>query len=146
MILISHRGNVSGPMDSWENEPTYIDLAISKGYDVEVDVWIINRIPYLGHDKPLYGMDFKFFEERSDKLWIHCKNMEAFKYFIKIKEFNIFYHTEEKVVLTSKGIPWYYTGEDSSGGICVLPELHNNLVPEKSIGICSDYIEKFVDI
>ena len=39
MILISHRGNINGKFKSWENEPTYIDKAISEGYDVEVDVW-----------------------------------------------------------------------------------------------------------
>jgi hypothetical protein len=27
MILISHRGNIDGKFESWENEPTYIDKA-----------------------------------------------------------------------------------------------------------------------
>jgi hypothetical protein len=42
MKLIAHRGNINGIMDSLENEPTYIDLAIQKGYDVEVDLWLIS--------------------------------------------------------------------------------------------------------
>ena len=60
MILISHRGNTDGKFESWENEPTYIDKAISEGYDVEVDVWFVDNVLYLGHDKPDYGVDFRW--------------------------------------------------------------------------------------
>jgi len=38
MILISHRGNINGRLESYENAPNYIDSAISKGYDVEIDI------------------------------------------------------------------------------------------------------------
>ena len=81
MKLISHRGNINGRMESMENEPTYIDLAISKGYEVEVDVWYKDNILWLGHDKPDYGVDFKWFRDRIDKLWIHCNNIEAMEFF-----------------------------------------------------------------
>ena len=37
-ILISHRGNVTGPNSDRENHPDYIDRAIEKGFDVEVDI------------------------------------------------------------------------------------------------------------
>jgi len=57
MILISHRGNINGKFESYENEPTYIDLALSKGYDVEIDVWYVDGLLYLGHDKPQYGIE-----------------------------------------------------------------------------------------
>ena len=40
MILISHRGNTNGKFESYENEPMYIDKAISDGFDVEIDVWM----------------------------------------------------------------------------------------------------------
>ena len=39
MILISHRGNIDGPNPKLENSPEYIQLAMEKGFDVEVDVW-----------------------------------------------------------------------------------------------------------
>ena len=39
MILISHRGNLNGPKPDQENSPNYINNAISKGYNVEIDVW-----------------------------------------------------------------------------------------------------------
>ena len=38
MLLISHRGNLNGIQKKRENSPTYINEALSKGYDVEVDV------------------------------------------------------------------------------------------------------------
>ena len=38
MILISHRGNISGKNVSLENNPNYIKDAIYLGYNVEVDV------------------------------------------------------------------------------------------------------------
>lgn len=47
MILISHRGNLYGENFLDENNPSYIDVAISKGYDVEVDVWCIKENIFL---------------------------------------------------------------------------------------------------
>ena len=70
MLLIAHRGNTNGRFESWENEPTYIDKAINEGFDVEIDVWFVGGILYLGHDKPDYGVDTRWLIERSDKLWI----------------------------------------------------------------------------
>ncbi len=74
MIYIAHRGNTNGRFESYENEPTYIDLAIKKGFDVEIDVWFIDGILYLGHDEAQYGSDFRWFRDRLSKIWIHCKN------------------------------------------------------------------------
>jgi hypothetical protein len=54
MILISHRGNLNGKDVDNENNPLYIDRALGKGYDVEVDVWYVNGKWYLGHDEPTY--------------------------------------------------------------------------------------------
>ena len=42
MILIAHRGNISGIDDARENSPKYISEALNIGYDVEVDVWHCN--------------------------------------------------------------------------------------------------------
>lgn len=142
MILISHRGNISGRFENWENEPTYISSAISKGYIVEIDVWYKNRMFWLGHDKPDYGINQSLLDGWGENIWIHAKNLEAFKR-LSEQRYHVFYHTIEPVVITSRGHSWYYTGLDSSGGICVLPELHDFNVPTGSTGICSDYIEKF---
>ena len=43
MIFISHRGNTDRIKKDLENTQRYIDLAISKGYEVEVDIWCIEK-------------------------------------------------------------------------------------------------------
>ena len=43
MYLISHRGNVNGKNPDRENSPLYIKAALTLGYDVEVDVWYIDK-------------------------------------------------------------------------------------------------------
>lgn len=144
MILISHRGNIDGPMESWENEPTYIDLAINKGFDVEVDVWYVEKILYLGHDKPQYGVDPRWFRDRLTKLWIHCKNVEAILFFNRNKYlFNYFWHENDTVTLTSHNHIWAYPGKQPiENSIAVMPELHTDDL-SRCKGICSDYIKNY---
>ena len=60
MYFISHRGNTLGPDISKENSVDYINDAIKKGYDVEIDVWFEKENFYLGHDKPTYLVDDKY--------------------------------------------------------------------------------------
>jgi len=145
MKLISHRGNINGRFESYENEPNYIDLSISRGYDVEIDVWYKDNILYLGHDNPQYGIDLKWIIDRISNLWIHCKNIDALLY---IKEceysFNYFWHQEDDVTITSKGFFWTYPGKQlTNNSIAVMPEVKNFSNIESSFGICSDYIEKY---
>jgi hypothetical protein len=144
MKLISHRGNLNSRFEGWENEPTYVDLAISKGYDVEVDVWYVDGNLYLGHDKPQYDVDFRWFSDRIGKLWIHCKNIEALSFFRNLRyEFNYFWHETDTVTLTSLNHIWAYPGKQPiEGSIAVMPEINNDDTT-KCIGICSDYIEKY---
>jgi hypothetical protein len=142
MILIAHRGNINGPMESCENEPTYIDTAIKKGFDVEVDVWYIDGQLYLGHDKPQYGIDFRWFRDRLTKLWVHCKNIEAILFFKDNQyPFNYFWHENDTITLTSLNHIWAYPSKQPiKKSIAVMPEIHNDDITE-CIGICSDYIE-----
>jgi hypothetical protein len=144
MILISHRGNTNGKFESWENEPTYIDKAMSKGYDVEVDVWYKNSTLWLGHDKPDYGVDFKWFRDRLSKLWVHCKNIEAVLYFKECGyDINFFWHETDTLTLTSNGYIWVYPGKQPiKNSISVMPEINNDNTID-CLGICSDYIEKY---
>jgi hypothetical protein len=144
MILIAHRGNVNGRIDSYENEPTYIDLAIKKGYDVEVDVWCKDNMLWLGHDEPQYGVNLQFFKNRILNLWIHCKNIEALNYFKIIQyKFNYFWHETDTITLTSLNHIWAYPGKQPIlNSIAVMPELNNDDI-SKCLGICSDYVEKY---
>jgi hypothetical protein len=147
MILISHRGNINGRFESYENEPAYIDLAMSKGYDVEVDVWFRDNILWLGHDSPQYGVDFRWFRDRISKIWIHCKNIEAVNYFNDCHyEFNYFWHEGDTLSLTSKNYIWAYPGKQPiKDSIAVLPEVNDDTL-ELCMGICSDYVERYENI
>ena len=149
MILISHRGNTNGRLESWENEPTYIDKAIKDGFDVEVDVWYTKTeefgwMLFLGHDKPQYGVDYEWFVNRIDRLWIHCKNIEAIGWFSKHEyNYNYFWHEEDTLTLTSKRFIWAYPGKQPiKRSIAVMPELYDDDVSE-CVGVCSDYVKNY---
>ena len=148
MILISHRGNINGKNVERENHPSYIDEAIEAGYDVEIDVWYLGGRLFLGHDSAQYVVDIHWLENRSNKLWIHCKNMDALSYFNEYEwkqsiQFNYFSHDVDMGVLTSHSYIWSTNLCDR--GILVLPEVFNNEPNEGTIGICSDVIEKYKD-
>lgn len=148
MILISHRGNIDGRFESYENEPTYIDLAISKGYDVEIDVWFVDGILFLGHDSPEYGINFRWIRDRISKLWVHCKNIDAL-YFLKTSgyEINYFWHQSDDVTITSKGHFWTFPGKRlTQNSIACMPEICEFENIEQAFGICSDYIKKFENL
>ena len=137
MILISHRGNLNGKDIENENNPLYIDRALGKGYDVEIDVWYENGKWYLGHDKPQYEIEFDYL--RNKKLWCHAKNIEALNLMLD-DDIHCFWHQEDDVTLTSCGFIWTYPGKKlTEKSICVLPE-KNNEIPKKAFGICSDYV------
>ena len=147
MILISHRGNINGKFDSFENEPTYIDKAISEGYEVEVDVWYKDKMLWLGHDNPDYGIDFRWFRDRISKLWVHCKNVEAVLYFKECGyDINYFWHEEDTLTLTSHNYLWVYPGKQPiEKSIAVMPEINNDDF-SKCLGICSDFIERYKNL
>jgi hypothetical protein len=142
MILISHRGNVSGPIPEAENNPKYIDDTICLGYEVEIDMWWIDGKIYLGHDKPQYEVSDKWLNERIHKLWIHCKNTELLNW-IKNTSLHYFWHENDTVTLTSKNYIWAYPGKQSIiGSIAVMPEIYTDDITQ-CIGICSDYIQNY---
>ena len=145
MILISHRGNLIGKNESLENNPNYIDVAISKGYDVEIDVWFKDDTLWLGHDKPQYTVTIDFFKERISKLWIHCKNIDAVQFFMGCKDigshYHYFWHQNDDITLTSFNYIWAYPGKQPiKGSIAVMPEINNDKTTQCA-GICSDYID-----
>jgi hypothetical protein len=149
MIPISHRGNIDGKNTERENHPTYIDEAIEAGYDVEIDIWYMYDEIYLGHDNPQYKTDIKWLNERSEYLWIHCKNIEAIQYFCELDvngdKYNYFWHQEDDVTLTSQNYIWAYPGKQPiKGSIAVMPEINNDDVGN-CYGICSDIIKKYKD-
>ena len=142
MILISHRGNLSGDNPELENSPKYIWSALNSGFDVEIDVWFHDGDFWLGHDEPQYKVDVEFLI--NDKFWCHAKNIEAL---LEMKKYPIhyFWHEEDTVALTSKNYVWAYPGKQPiKGSIAVMPERSDDDISVCK-GICSDVIKKYKD-
>ena len=140
MILISHRGNLSGINKEFENNPNYIKKAMDSGFDVEVDIWFKKGEFFLGHDFPQIKMNYKYLEDK--KLWCHAKNIDALLALSKI-DCKYFWHQNDDVTITSNGFFWTFPGKQlTENSICVLPEI-SKIKVINCAGICSDFIEKY---
>ena len=147
-VFIAHRGNLFGPNPKLENKPSYIIDTLNNNYDVEIDIWYDNGW-WLGHDNPQYKINYKWINDKQQKLWIHCKNIEALYRFSKndnnigINSPNYFWHQNDDCVLTSHNFIWTYPGKFlTKRSIAVLPETINNYTKtqlKNCWGICSDY-------
>lgn len=142
MILISHRGNLNGPIPHLENQPEYIDKAIAAGYEVEVDINYLNDKFYLGHDMPDTEITIEWMEERKNKLWFHCKNLAAATQIGK--DYKFFCHTLDSFVLTSTNHVWVHDLRLPLNDFCIIP-LMSTIDIEKHkdfnvFAICTDYI------
>ena len=140
MIYISHRGNISGPKEKFENKIDYVQNALDKGYEVEVDVRFENDKFFLGHDVNQFEVNENFLLNK--KIWCHAKTKDALSALEKIKA-HYFWHQEDDYTITSKGFVWTYPGKSLlTSSICVLPEVAN-YKEINCLGICSDYIERY---
>lgn len=137
MIIISHRGNLNGPDEKLENNPFHI-LELTKKLDVEIDLWVIKNELFLGHDNPTYKIDQDFF---NSKMWVHCKNIEASEFMFR-KEWNWFWHDNDKMTITSKGNIWCFPNIFLENGITVMKNYTKDL--PKIYGICTDYASKYI--
>jgi hypothetical protein len=157
MKIISHRGNLNGPDPSKENTKKQIEAAAKAGFDVEIDVWYVNKKLYLGHDEPkeriTIGQLCKIQSKYFKALWIHCKNIEAFEYIYSNYDDaifpssypNFFWHENDKITMTNKGIPWCYPGTYVSNGITVVFGDKEDLSKVKTYGVCTDYPIKYMN-
>tara|TARA_Y100000310_G_scaffold89153_1_gene86291 strand:- start:1662 stop:2153 length:492 start_codon:yes stop_codon:yes gene_type:complete len=120
MILIAHRGNTNG-ISNKENDPVYIHDALKQDFDVEIDVWYVDKQFWLGHGRPQYEIDENFLE--NPRLWCHAKNIEALYKMNLNSLIHCFWHQKDDVTLTSRGYVWTYPGKELTlKSICVLPE------------------------
>jgi hypothetical protein len=148
MILISHRGNINGRMPNLENNPDYIDKAIEKKYDVEVDLRTHNGKIFLGHDAPQYQIDIEWLKSRSGYLWIHGKDRQAFEVCLE-NDLHTFWHDTDDYTITSKNYVWAYPGKLAVGrfSILVMPERVWSVEEIQKMtcaGLCSDIIEQLI--
>lgn len=152
MIYISHRGNIDGPIPRHENTPGYIEDAINRGFDVEIDVWGSKGDLWLGHDRPTETVSLHYLRGLANRLWIHCKNGDALaKIQARVLEARYFFHHTDDYTMVSNGIIWCYPGKLPQGphSIVVLPE---TWMSQESIakycsyhgvfGVCSDFVGK----
>jgi hypothetical protein len=149
MKLISHRGNINNKIIDEENKPEKILYCISKGYDVEIDIWLNNNKLFLGHDWPQYLIEEKFLLDNFSSLWCHAKNLNALKYMLSYNQINCFWHQEDDFTITSKRNIWTFPGKKLiENSIAVMPEKTEYNLEElsKSYGICSDNIEYYKNI
>ena len=137
MKIISHRGNVRGPIPDRENRPSYIDCAIGNGYDVEIDVRLIAGQLWLGHDEPQYKVEHSWLQPRKEYLWIHCKDLAAAK---ECWEYQSFCHTSDPYTYTTTGKVWLH---DLSMKVndAIIPLIDDPIIhlAQKPYAICTDY-------
>ena len=173
MKYIAHRGNTYGPSDVWENHPEAIREALDLGFDAEIDIWWWQDQFWLGHDRPQYKLNDEKnqynIDLKDDRLWCHAKNLKAFQKLYENPDIRCFYHTDEDIVLTSKGEIWTYPGiQLLQGAILVVPEqqyrmdgimllgVEKRLIEDIKImhdnklfigsGICSDYVSQLREV
>lgn len=138
MKFISHRGNIDGINPERENTVEYILEALSLGFDVEIDVWVIDGNIYLGHDNPVIVIENEFLE--NEKLWCHAKNLESLNLMLQNPKIHCFWHENDVVTLTSNNFVWAFPGNQPiKNSIAVLPERYNDNISE-CYGICSDFV------
>lgn len=148
MKIISHRGNIEKPILELENSPEYIDTAIMKGYEVEVDLRLYNSNLYLGHDLPQYMINYTWLLDRYDKLWIHAKDYDSFSWLtgwnkqLENKKFKYFYHFNEDFTLLSNGYIWAHDINKIMNKYCIVPLLNDVAVKDydqnSMYAICTD--------
>ena len=120
MKIISHRGNVRGPIPEKENRPSYIDCALGNGYDVEIDINTVNGELWLGHDEPQYKITHTWLKCRRNHLWIHC--------------------TSDPYTYTSTGKIWLHDLSMKIDDDVIIPLIDSPFCSEYSpYGICTDY-------
>lgn len=139
--IISHRGNINGSSED-ENKPSRIDKTIELGFDVEIDLRLVNNKLFLGHDTPQYEIDLQWLNNRKKYLWIHAKDKLTVEYLLNT-DFRWFWHENDKMTLTSKGDIWLYPDNYSKYGITVVLE-KNKMIPLDTKGICTDYCIQYL--
>lgn len=150
MILIAHRGLTNGPDADLENRPEQIKLALSQGYDCEIDVWFdIHGGWSLGHDCPDYAIEFDFLEQSG--LWLHAKNLDALHVLGTDRKLNLFWHQGDDFTLTSQGYIWTFPEKPlTHRSVRLMPEWADpelkTVVNDRCYGICSDYVSQIRSI
>jgi hypothetical protein len=150
MIIISHRGNLDGPLEGNENTVPYIEKALHD-FDVEIDVWHHKKKLWLGHDFPQDPIEVKWLLQNKKKLWIHCKNLDAMDYLCELNfthpmGFNFFGHSSDDFVLTSQNYIFTlpFAGL-TSRSVLVMPEFFDyDGSTAKAAAVLTDFPKRYI--
>ena len=150
MIIISHRGNLNGPLEGNENTIPYVEEALYD-FDVEIDVWYHKKKLWLGHDAPKDPIEIKWLVQNKKKLWIHCKNLGAMDYLCKLNStsfmgFNFFGHSSDDFVLTSQNYIFTlpFAGL-TSRSVLVMPEFFDyDGSITKAAAVLTDFPKRYI--
>ena len=128
-------GNYSG-INSRENTSSYIEEAISAGYNVMVDVWLLDKKWYLGYDMPKEEIDISFLER--PEMWTHARDLQGYVSLYNNPKVHVFWHQRDDFAFTSKGIKWASAGIITNDGImnsqdCISDIILGNINP---LGCC----------
>ena len=138
---ILHRGLIDGPASGPENDEPTLWGRVATGWDVEVDVWYVDGLWWLGHDAPTAILKNKELLTHP-RVWLHCKNLEAVGQMPAGAHY--FIHDTDPATLTSQGYVWCYPGNlvQHPRSVVVLPERANLRLPllETQGAVCSDYV------
>lgn len=145
MKLISNRGNTNGVNAELENTQPYIQVAINKGFEVKIDLWVKDGKLHLGTDEAKTPLDIDWLERNHSKLWLHCRDVEVMSKFSSLDttghNIHFFWHDGNKISLTNRGYMWCEPGEIVVGGIVYQPTETDST--EGFFGACSDSIERY---
>jgi len=146
MLYISNRGNQYTKLPDQENTFSYVAEAIAQNIDVKVDLWTKDNAYYLGNDEAKDEVDFSFFINYANNLWVQCRNKESLEKLQGFKQYlNYFWDEGNKdFIVTSKGYVISLNKENVFlDSIYFLGE--NEYDNEKCQGICSDKIMTYIN-
>jgi hypothetical protein len=137
--IIAHRANLDGPLKAENSLPSILKCQYLN-IDYEIDIWFIDGMFLLGHDRPQYPI--KNTEILTSHLaWCHAKNREALENLLDINA-HCFWHENDKYTLTSKNIIWAFPNNPCPNGIVVLQGKEK--APFQCLGVCTDYPMLFI--
>jgi hypothetical protein len=132
-IVYSHRGNLEGPNPSKENLPEYIYKALAEDFKVEIDLRVKGGSLYLGHDEPQYPVSWTWLSNRSGRLLVHVKDLNAIRIESALWDsFHCFCHVGDPFTITSWGQMWIHD--------LTLPWAADSIIPL----ITTDQIKQFL--
>jgi hypothetical protein len=102
---------------------------------------------YLGHDEAQERISVQYLLQRADDLFIHCKDIDSLQLLIQHDRLNVFGHSHDDFVVTSRGNVFCAVGIIQPGCVCVMPELYNKPITADMVRCCShvvtDYPERY---